>query len=162
MFFNCEKFVIIRINSCSSSDFPRPLAVTLEVEANSLVAVVGVDFGGGSPVGVVERSLRLVQSAAASYVLAIASAPLGSGFEVGEVAEVAIVGDGYHGLAAASGGVCTSVLVAMKVEISPALCGSPLCSFAHVVAPVLALVGGGVTFEELPRQPVSARPLRGQ
>lgn len=139
-----------------------PLAVVFKVEADAHVLMVGVHFGGGSPVCVVERSLRMVQPAAAAYVLAFASAPLGSGIEIGEVAEVAIVGDGNHRLAAASGVVWPSVLVAVQVKVSPAFGSSSLCLLTHIVAPLLALIGGNVTFEKSPVLFVDSRPHWGQ
>jgi hypothetical protein len=48
----------------------------------------------------------------------------------------------------------------MLVEIRPTFRRPLHGTFAHVVRPLLALVGRNVTFEESPRHVISSRPYR--
>ena len=73
----------------------------------------------------------------------------------------AIIHDRYHLLAATSCRV-GSRLRSVADDVLPSLHGSLHGSFAHVVAPLLALVGRNVTFEELSVLLIDARPHWGQ
>jgi hypothetical protein len=90
--------------------------------------------------------LCLIHPATPSDVLTTTAYPLSSGTDVGEQQPRTIIHYRYHLLAATVCGVGSAVLIAMYVEVLPTLHGSLLGSFAHVVAPLLALVGRNVTF----------------
>ena len=93
--------------------FLRPDVICLKVEAHTFIMVIGVHLACQLAVGVVQHGLALVGTAAAAYVLAAPAYPFGSRGEVREVAPRAIVHDGDHSLAASSGVIGASVLVAV-------------------------------------------------
>ena len=149
-----------------------PYVVALEVEADAHVLVVGVDATctfrlPWSPI-VLAYLLGFVATATASDILTIASdtqtvlQPLGCCSDIAEVIPTPIIRDCYHLLTTAACHVRPPVLVAVLVEVTPALCRSLHGSFAHVVRPLLALVGRNVTFEELSVLLIDARPHWGQ
>ena len=165
----CRRLVRLGI---SLSYLCSPYVIALEVEADSHILVVGVHTAGTfrlswSPI-VLAYLLGFVATATASDILTIASdtqtvlQPLGCCSDIAEVIPTPIVCDRYHLLTATSCHVRPPVLVAVLVEVLPALCRSLHGSFAHVVRPLLALVGRNVTFEELSVLLIDARLHWGQ
>ena len=101
-----------------------------------------------SPV-VLADAAGLVGSAASAYVLTIAAYPFGSGTKVWEPYPSAIIQDG-NDLLSASPCVVGACRRSVFVEVCPSFGGSLLGTFAHPLAPLLALVGWRVSFQKLP------------
>lgn len=93
--------------------FLSPDVIRLKVEAYTFIMMVGVHLACRLAVGVVQHGLALVGTAAAANVLAVPAYPFGSRGDVREVAPRAVDHDGDHSLAASSGVVGASVLVAV-------------------------------------------------
>ena len=133
-------------------NFLPPSRIVEEVEPHAFVLVVGVhsvcSFGlPRSPI-VLALSLAHIGAAAPSYILATTSNPHGCVSQVVKDAELSEVVHRHHSLATSACGVWSfgrSVLF----EVLPSSCSAFLCSFAHILAPPLALVVWFVTFEEL-------------
>lgn len=118
--------------------------------------MVGVDVAAAFLLPWAPRALAYlaagVIAAAAAHVLAATATPQGVGTKEAEDVKGAIVGDGHHGLAAASSGV--GALAAIGVAdfaVLPAFGGTSLGALGHVVAPGLALVGRHMTGKESAR-----------
>ena len=135
-------------------EFRHPyLAVGLEIEADAHVAMVGVDGCGAfllpwAP-GVLADLAAGVIAAAAAHILAATATPQGGGTKEAEGVEGAIVGDGHHGLAAASGIVGAFATIGVTdFAVFPAFGGTALGALAHKLVPGLALVGRHMTGKE--------------
>lgn len=144
-------------------EFRHPyLAVGLEIEADAHVAVVGVDGGGAFLLPWAPRVLADlaagVVAAAAAHILAATATPQGGGTKEAEGMEGAIVSDGHHGLAAASGIVGALATIGVtNFAVFPSLGGTALGELGHVVAPGLSLVGRHMTGKESARLWVGGR-----
>ena len=116
--------------------------------------MVGVDGAcafwlSRSPV-VLADLLCLVHSAASANVLTIAAYPFGSGSKIGKPYPPAIIQHG-NDLLSASPCVVGACRWSVFVEVYPSFGGSLLGSFAHPLAPLLALVGWRVSFHKSSR-----------
>jgi hypothetical protein len=93
--------------------------------------------------------LCLVHPAASANVLTIAAYPFGSGTNVGKPYPSVIIQHG-NDLLSASPCVVGACRWSVFVEVCPSFGGSLLGTFAHPLAPLLALVGWRVPFQKLP------------
>ena len=140
-----------------------PNIIALEVPTDALIAMVGVDttctlWLSLSPI-VLAYLLRFIVPTTTANVLTIAIAePLSRCTNIGEYEPTTIIEHGHNLLTTSACRVWSPILVSMQVEILPTFGATLLSTFAHVVAPLLALVRRDMTFEELPVLLVDTRP----
>ena len=144
----------VRGYSMNLFHFCCPSIVVFKVEADAFIFVVGVDgicalWLSRSPVLLADL-LCLVHPAASANVLTIAAYPFGSGSNMGEPYPSAIIQHG-NDLLSASPCVVGPCRWSVFVEVHPSFGGSLLGTFAHPLAPLLALVGWRVSFHKSAR-----------